>query len=120
VAALFAHLLYCCAFDVEVFGELTQTWLLASDVSLLGIKRYENEYAYHALGKFTHIDHLLSGLCGGQNRGCKEEPVPELHVGECLAGFGMSNVWQVLGEGLVVGEGLVIDGGLIVGECLLV
>ena len=94
--------------------------MLASDVSLLGIKRWYNEYAYHALGKFTDIDQLLSGLGSGQNRGCEEEPVPELHVGECPAGFGMSNVCQVLGEGLVVGEGLIVDEGLIVGECLLV
>ena len=51
--------------------------------------RCSNEYAYNAFGKCADVNQLLSRLGGGQNRGCDEEPVPDLHVGECLTGFGI-------------------------------
>jgi hypothetical protein len=51
--------------------------------------RCSNEYAYNAFGKCAYINQLLSRLGGGQNRGCDEEPDPELHVDERLAGLGI-------------------------------
>lgn len=89
MAGPFAHSLYWFEFDVEVFVLLTHTFLLPTDVSLLKKMRCCNEYAYNAFGKCADINQLLSRLGGGQNRGCDEEPVPELHVGECLTGFGI-------------------------------